>query len=84
MIGYECPYCGEEIEECGDDWEGCDLEDSTETACPECGKRFKVHREINFNHWIMEPDSCKMCPGSVCDWLDDWSCRIGGCKAVVE
>lgn len=43
-----CPYCGAEI----DTTDFFELDDSTETDCPECEKEFHVEREVEVTYRI--------------------------------
>ena len=54
-----CPYCQHEnIVRHYDDWEGCQLEGTTEKECRGCGKTFIVSRAVYFTYDTVGKADC--------------------------
>ena len=81
-----CPYCGHEsVVRHYDDWEGRNLEDTTEKECSNCEKTFIVSRAAHFTYGTVGKADCLNDSGAAWDrhvWHDDQdgrkSCTVCG------
>jgi len=69
-----CPYCGHknEVRSYGD-WEGCELEGTTEKTCGQCEKVFIVSRAVHFTYGTVGKADCLNDSGAAWDrhvWHD--------------
>lgn len=54
-----CPYCGYKNEvRSYDDWEGCEIEGTTEKHCHQCEKVFIVSRAVHWTYDVVGKADC--------------------------